>query len=139
MEKDFEIIDHTADTGIIAYGADLKQVFANAARGMFSVITALDKIEEKEQQNIEVTAPDREALLVAWLNELIYLVDARGMLFHRFEITLLTDTRLKAIGFCEKIDLARHETKIQVKATTYHTLKITQEENGWKARVIFDV
>lgn len=139
MGIDFEVIEHTADTGIIAYGSDLKEVFANTARGMFSLITDLDKVEEKEPQTIEVTAPDREALLVAWLNELIYLVDVKDMFFRRFVIDSITDTELKATGYGEKIDLARHEARIQFKAATYHTLKVSQEDGGWKARVIFDV
>ncbi len=139
VEKDFEVIAHTADIGIIAHGADLKQAFANAARGLFILITKLDTIKEKEQRIIEVSAPDREALLVNWLNELIYLFEAKEMLFNRFEINSLTYTELKATGYGEKIDLARHELKTQVKAATYHMLKIEQTRSGWKAQVIFDV
>jgi SHS2 domain-containing protein len=139
VEKDFEVIAHTADIGIIAYGADLKQAFVNAARGLFSLITELDTVAVKEQRDIQVTAPDREALLVNWLNELIYLFEAKEMLFNRFDITSLTDTELRATGYGEKIDLARNTLKIQVKATTYHMLKIEHTEKGWKSQVIFDV
>ena len=139
MKKEFEFIDHTADIGVTAYGADMKQLFANTARGLFSLITELNKIEPIEKYNVQVNAPDREALLVNWLNELIYLFEAKGLLFKRFDITLLTDTRLKAIGYGEKIDLTKHELKTQVKAATYHMLKIEQNKEGWKAQVIFDV
>ena len=139
MEKDFEVIAHTADIGIMAYGTDLKKAFANAARGLFSLITELDTVAVKEHRNVQVTAPDREALLVNWLNELIYLFEAKEMLFYRFDITSLTDTELRATGYGEKIDLARHTLKIQVKATTYHMLKIEQTGSNWKAQVIFDV
>ena len=139
MKKDFEFIDHTADIGILAYGADMKQVFANAARGLFSIITNLDSVAVKESRNIQVTAPDPEALLVQWLNELIYLFEAREILFNRFEITSITDTELSAKAFGEKINLAKHELKTQVKAATYHMLKIEQYEVGFRAQVIFDV
>ena len=139
MEKEFEFIDHTADIGVIAYGADIKQVFANAARGLFSIITELDEVSEKEKLDIQVTAPDLEALLVNWLNELIYLFEAKGILFHRFDIASITDDELKAIGHGEKINLAKHELKTQVKAATYHMLKIEQSNGGWKVQVIFDV
>ena len=61
-----------------AYGADLKQLFANTARGLFSLITGLDAIAVKEKHKIQVNAPDREALLVNWLNELIYLCEVKG-------------------------------------------------------------
>ena len=139
MNKDFEFIEHTADIGLVAYGADMKQVFANAARGLFSLVTELNLVSEKDKHDVRVTAPDREALLVNWLNELIYLFEAKGILFSRFEITDLTDTGLKATAYGEKINLAKHELKTQVKAATYHLLKIEQNDGGWKAQVIFDV
>lgn len=139
MNKDFEFIEHTADIGLVAYGADMKQVFANAARGLFSLITELDKVSEKKKHDVQITAPDREALLVNWLNELIYLFEAKGILFSRFEITDLTDAELTATVYGEKINLKKHKLKTQVKAATYHMLKIEQNEGGWKAQVIFDV
>ena len=73
MEGSFQTIDHTADIGIIASGSDMSQAFANAARALFSLITELDNIEEALHRDIEITAADEESLLVAWLNELIYL------------------------------------------------------------------
>ena len=65
MPKDFETLEHTADTGIIAYGKDLKQAFANAARGLFSLIAELESVNEVLERDIEVTAADRDSLLVA--------------------------------------------------------------------------
>ena len=116
VRKSYRILDHTADTGIVAYGTDLKQVFANAAKGLFSLITDLRKITERTSQNIAVTAVDRETLLVAWLNELVYLFDAKQMLFKRFEITDLTDTGLKARAYGEKANpgAASDENRYQV-------------------------
>ena len=139
MEKEFKFIDHTADIGVAAYGADMKQVFAIAARGLFSLIVELDRVSEKTARAVQVTAPDREALLVNWLNELIYLFEAKGILFRRFEIADITATALKATAYGEKINLAKHQLKTQVKAATYHQLKIERNGAGWKALVIFDV
>ena len=138
MEKDFEILDHTADVGIIAYGADIKQAFANAARGLFSLITELGDVQEVFHRDIEVTATDEESLLVAWLNELIYQFDTENIVFRRFEITELNDTRLKARSYGEKVDRARHKLKTGVKAATYHMLKINKDDGG-KVQVIFDI
>ena len=81
MDKDFEIVNHTADVGIIAYGADMSETFANAARALFSLITELDDVEEVLYRDIELTASDEESLLVERLNELIYLFDAEYILF----------------------------------------------------------
>ena len=138
MEKEFEILNHTADVGIIAYGSDTKEAFANAAKGLFSLITDLDDVEEIEHRDIELTAPDQESLLVGWLNELIYLFDAEQMLFKRFDITRLSQTQFKARSYGQKVDSARHKLKTGVKAATYHMLEI-DESNGSKVQVLFDI
>ncbi len=138
MEKEFEIIDHTADVGIIAYGADIAAAFANAARALFSLITELDSIEEVTFRDIELEAPDAESLLVAWLNELIYYFDAENLLFRRFAIKELSQTHIGARAYGEPADSARHNLKIGVKAATYHLLKI-ERNNGVKVQVLFDI
>ena len=138
MTKEFEILDHTADVGIIAYGADLRQAFANAARGLFSLITRLGGVDEVLHRDIELTADDAESLLVDWLNELVYYFDAEGILFKRFDIIELNNSHLKARGYGEKADSARHELKMGVKAATYHMLKI-EKNNGYRVQVIFDI
>ena len=138
MEKDFEIIDHTADVGIRAYGVDIKQAFANAARALFSLITNLDDVEETLYRDIELTAPDEESLLVKWLNELIYLFDVDNILFNRFDITQLSNSQLKARSYGEKVDSSKHKIKTGVKAVTYHMLKINKD-NGCQVQVLFDI
>ena len=138
MEKDFEILNHTADVGIIAYGADLRQAFANAAKGLFSLITELDDVEEVTHRDVGLTASDEESLLVEWLNELVYQFDTEGILFKRFDIIQLNSTHLKARSYGEKIDSSRHKLKIGVKAATYHMLKV-EKNNGCRVQVLFDI
>ena len=138
MEKEFEIINHTADVGIMAYGADIKQAFANAARALFSLITELDDVEEVLYRDIELVAPDQESLLVEWLNELIYLFDTENILFKRFDITGLNNTQLKARSYGEKVDNSKHKIKTGVKAATYHMLKVDKGD-GYKVQVLFDI
>ena len=138
MGKDFEILDHTADVGIIAYGADLKQAFANAARALFSLITELDDVEEVLHQDIKINASDVESLLVAWLNELVYRFDTEGVLFKRFDIIQLDETYLKAKGYGEKADSSKHSLKTGVKGATYHMLKVDKTD-GFRVQVLFDI
>ncbi len=138
MEKDFEIVDHTADVGIIAYGADISQAFANAARALFSLITELDDVGEILHRDIELVAPDQEGLLVEWLNELICLFDAENIVFKRFDITKLNNSQLKARSYGEKVDSSKHRLKTGVKAATYHMLKVDKGD-GCKVQVLFDI
>ena len=138
MEKDFEIVDHTADVGIIAYGADIGQAFANAARALFSLITELDNVDEALHRDIQLEAFDQESLLVQWLNELIYLFDVENIIFKRFDIIKLNDTKLKARSYGEKVNISKHKLKTGVKAATYHMLQVNKGD-GCKVQVLFDI
>jgi len=138
MKKDFEIVNHTADVGIIAYGDDISQAFANAARALFSLITELDDVEEILHRDIELVAPDEESLLVEWLNELICLFDTENIVFKRFDVTKLNNTQLKARSYGEKVDNSKHRLKTGVKAATYHMLKVAKGD-GCRVQVLFDI
>ena len=138
MAKDFELIEHTADVGIMAYGADVQEAFVNAARGMFSLIVELGSVGEVEHRDIEVNAPDEESLLAAWLNELICLFDAENMLFSRFVIEEFGDTYLSAKAYGEPVDSSRHKLKVGIKAATYHMLEVNRSDGG-RVRVLFDI
>jgi len=138
MVKRFEIIEHTADIGIAAYGNDLKKAFANAAYALFSLMVDLKDVDDTLCREVKVTAESQEDLLVAWLNELLYLFEVENILFRRFRIGELTETRLKSRCYGELIDPARHKIKMGVKATTYHMLKI-ERKNGFRVQVLFDI
>ena len=138
-KKGFEIIDHTADVGIIAYGADLKQLFSNAALALFSLVTEPESIRQELQRDVKIISEDKDSLLVEWLNELIYLFDAEHILFSRFDIERLTNDGLKASCYGENVDPLRHKIRIGVKAATYHMLKIDKDSNGYRVQIIFDI
>ena len=139
MARAFEIIDHTGDVGIIAYGSNIKELFCNAALALFSLITETESIVENLQRDLEIGSADRDSLLVEWLNELIYLFDAEHILFRRFDIESLSNNQLKATCYGENIDPSRHKIKLGVKAATYHMLKIDKDSDGYKVQIIFDV
>ena len=137
--KRFDVVEHTADAGIVAYGADMGEAFANAAYGMFSLMADLEQVGEETSCHVEVEARDREGLVVAWLNELLYLFDVERIIFRRFDIMDITDTRLAADACGEPADVSRHRLKSGVKAATYHMLLISEGGGGCSIRVIFDV
>jgi len=139
MKKAFEIIDHTADVGIVAYGTNLEELFSNAALALFSLIVEPGSIEEKLHRNLKVSSEDRDSLLVNWLNELIYVFDAEHILFRRFDINSLSENLLRATCYGESFNPMKHKIKIGVKAATYHMLTLEKNTGGYKARVIFDI
>ncbi len=139
MKKAFEIIDHTADVGIIAHGADIEELFSNAALALFSLITEPESVEEKLHLNLKVRSEDKDSLLVGWLNELIYLFDVKHILFSRFEIKSLTHNELKATCYGEGFDPMKHQIKTGVKAATYHMLRLDKNGGEYKAQIILDI
>ncbi len=139
MNKGFEIIDHTADIGIMAYGADIKELFSNAALALFSLITEPESIERKFHLDLDVRSDNIDTLVIEWLNELIYLFDVKHILFNRFDIRSLTNNRLKATCYGEHFNTVKHTIKVGVKAATYHMLKLDKNDDGFKVRVILDI
>ena len=135
--KRFEFIEHTADTGLVAYGDTLAEAFANAAYGMFSIIADLKDVKEIESRRVMVSETDMEGLLFSWLNDLIYLFDVEAILFNRFEIAEFTEGRMEAVCHGEKYDASRHRLKTEVKSATYHMLEVDKKKNT--VRVIFDI
>lgn len=133
MER-YEEIDHTADWAFRAFGRDLKELYENAAYALFALEGALDIASTLERQ-IAAEGIDREALLVNWLNELLFLQETRRETYQRFSIKQLTDTHLAATVHGAP---AEPTTKF-IKAVTFHNLKITQHANGWEATIVVDV
>lgn len=132
------VIEHTADTGIEAWGTTLDEAFEEAALALFELMIEPAAVEEREAHRVSVTGGDDGDLLVRWLNELLYLVDARGLVFHRFVVEQLVPGAFVATAYGEPFDPARHLPRTAVKAATYHQLAV---EPGPPAhvRVIVDL
>jgi SHS2 domain-containing protein len=145
--KGFETIDVSGDAGIRAFGSDLKELFVNAAIGMYGLITDVSGIEEKKTVGITVKSDTLEGLFVSWLNELIFTFDTYGFMGKKIVIEELLaagakeggPARLRASVTGEEFDPERHERRLLVKAATYHRLMIGETVGGFRAEVIFDI
>lgn len=138
MKEGFQIIDHTADYGLEVHAGTIEGIFEQAARGMYSLITDVSRVENKKSIEIEVDGDDIESLLVDFLNELLFYTDTEGFLLQECKVSL-SDNNLKAACKGENYDSSRHELVEAVKAATYHMLEIRKENKGFKATIIFDV
>jgi len=140
--KEFEILEHTADIGLIAYGKNKEEVFINAAKGMFEIIAGGTKnLKENFYDKIKLEADNLEGLLFAWLNELLYISEVKLVILNKFKIEELTDYHIKAEVKGMKINRLGCKIKKEIKAVTYHRLEVKKDkESGlWKAQVIFDI
>jgi len=135
----FEILDHTADIGLIVYGEDLKTLFENAGGAFFHLITDLRKVRRRVERRIEVRGEALERLMVDWLSELLYLHDVENLLFKGFKVESVGEEGLKAIVKGEPFQEGVHVIKTEVKAVTYHRIEVRKENSKWKAQIIFDL
>lgn len=140
--KEFEILEHTADIGIAAYGKNKREVFINAAKGMFEIISGGTKnLKENIYDKIELEADNPEDLLFVWLNELLYIGETRLVILNKFHIKELSDFQIKAEVEGMKINPPSIKIEKEIKAVTYHYLEIKKDEGSglWRAQVIFDI
>lgn len=135
----YEAFDHTADIGLHAYGNTLAELFVHVAQGMQSLIVASEQVRVVTSREICVQGHDTVSLLVAWLNELIFLFDTEYLLFRDFEIDIITDTYVAGRASGEAYDVQRHELSSAIKAVTWHEAAITHTHSGYQARIIFDI
>jgi SHS2 domain-containing protein len=161
----YETFEHTADLGLRIRASSLDQLFDEAAEALFSaVIEDLSTVEPKQRVDIQLQGDDRAFLLFDWLNELLYRFDTEHLLFGKFEVRLedkvvgtlrvpcetaqtSQSSGPTAHGVCllqgaawgEPLDPSRHSLGHEVKAITYHGLRVEEQVNGWLAEVIVDI
>ena len=136
--KKFEQIDISGDVGLRVWGNGPEELFENAAAGMFNLITDTIKIKETEKKEVALEADNHENLLVQWLNELVFLYDTYGFIGKVFSISLHGNT-LKAIISGGIFDPEINESRLLIKAATYHELSLKKPGPYWEAVVIFDI
>jgi SHS2 domain-containing protein len=135
----FEILEHTADIGLRVHAPSLEEMFSTAALALQSLFLDAAVVEPRNRYPMRASGEDPEALLVNWLNEMIYLLDGKRVAAARIEVTALHDSAIEANAWGEPIDRERHHTHLAVKAATYHQLKIVQQKTGWLAEVFLDI
>jgi SHS2 domain-containing protein len=138
----YEILEHTADKGVRAWGRTLEELFENAARGMYRLVVdpAGKKTDVSMSIAVEVSDPfDRSDLLVKWLRELIYLTDVQKVVFTDFTVRRVTETSVEGEARGFTVEDNSMLDGAPVKAVTYHRLRLEQTPEGWEAEFYVDV
>ena len=148
----YETFEHTADLGLRVRAADLNQLFVEAAQALFSaIVDDLTTVDPKQRIDVNLQGDDRSYLLFDWLNELLYRFDTEHLLFGKFEVRISSEPGALATGsrsssltvgasaWGEPLDPSRHSLAHEVKAITYHGLRVEKEGDGWLAEVIVDI
>jgi SHS2 domain-containing protein len=139
QRRPYRQIPHTADLAWHIWGENLPKLFENAGRALSATLTDIRSLRRRETRKVSVESSDQEALLVDWLNHLLYLFDIDGFLGRDFQVVSLTPERLEARVRGDIFDAARHPTKTAVKAATFHKLEIVPQPDDWRATVVLDL
>ena len=137
--KRFEVLEHTADVGLMVYGNDLRALFENAGEAFFDLMTDLRKVRLRTERKIEIGNESLERLMVDWLTGLLYFHDVENLLFKRFIVESVGKEGLKATVKGEPFKEGVHVMKTGVKAVTYHQIEVRKEDGGWRVRIIIDL
>ena len=132
-------MDHTADLGAFFYGADLKEIFANAGEALFALMIDKPPRRGGEEMAVSVQGTDLEDLLVRWLSELLFLFQTQARVVTRARVKKITEKSLSATVKFVPFDPDRHGVRDEIKAATYHQIEIKPTPTGWRAKVIFDL
>ncbi|MDD5653550.1 MAG: archease [Candidatus Omnitrophica bacterium] len=138
MKKNYEVFEHTADIGLKVQGRSLKDLFRHAGSAIFALsCEKLHKAELKKSLILKEKADNLDELLVNWLNELLSLSAAKGLIFEKISIRKINEQQIEAevLG----TDISNYKVNTEIKAATYHQLKITRNKTGWQAQIILDV
>ena len=135
----YELVEHTADIGIRVWADDAKGLFEEAARGFFDIITDINTVAAQVERTVTVRGAGWEEVMVAWLTELLYLHEVKGLLFCDFSLMEVDRVRVTGVARGERFNEKRHVIKTVVKAVTYHQLQIREQDGRWHAQIIFDI
>lgn len=135
----YRIIEHTADTGFEVRGDSKEQVFEAAARAFFHMMWHIGNDRDSRPEMIEVTGSDEEELLVNFLEEFLYLYEAKGLVCTKIEIATITEEKICARAWMQQFDRDRDKELLGVKAVTYHQLYIGRKNNSWVAQIFLDI
>jgi SHS2 domain-containing protein len=134
-----ETFEHTADLGLRIRAADLDTLFVEAAQALFgTVVEDLATVRPLQKIDVQLQGDAIDFLLFDWLRELLFHFDAEHLLFGKFAVHV-ADAGLTGSAWGEPLDRARHNMEHEVKAITYHGLRVEKVGDHWEAEVIVDI
>lgn len=144
----FDYLEHPADVYIRAYGNNLIELFENAGLALFETMVKTSDVKQVKKREIVVEGFDLENLLYRWLEDLLTLYYSENIICSKIDVSSMEiikesseEVVYKLKGSCwgEPFDPDRHESRVEVKAVTYHLMKIVKDEKSWYAYFVLDI
>lgn len=141
MPRGYEFFDHTADVGAVVRGSTLPRLFENAAAALFDLICDRRTVRPGRARRVSVMGSGLEDLLVRFLTELLVLHETERLVFSACHVARIDRERFRAHALLrgEPIDRTRHGLRREIKAVTYHQLRIVRGRSAWRVRIVFDI
>lgn len=121
------------------FGTDIKSLFTNAGLALFDLIAGMNYRHAPMTYRVSAKGEDWPDLMVAWLRELLYLWTGKELLVQSIDIDAVLPYAVSADVCCTRFDPNRHDIKHEIKAVTYHQIRVDQTTGGWESTIIFDV
>lgn len=139
MSRGFRIFEHTADTGVEAWGATREDALAAAARGLFSLLCDLDSVRAMQKIAFEARGADDVERVVHFLQEALAAWNLRRILLCDFSVEPFAGDLVRGNASGEPYDPGRHEIRGEIKAVTYHLAEVRRLDDAWRIRFIVDI
>ena len=139
MSENYSTFDISGDLGLRVQAGDLKSVMEYAAQGLTDAVTDLSSVKRVTSMRVRLKAADTEELVVAWLNELIFLLDAHGFIAAEAVVNNITESSLDAVLHGETFDPERHERRVLVKAATFHGFSMKSTGDRIVVEIVLDL
>ena len=137
--KGYDYFEHTADVGIRATGTTLAELFVRLARGLVELLAEDSALKPRQTRPVQLSAEDATALLLVWLQELLFWFSTERFLPVDYALEAVTPTSLRGRLTGDRFDPSRHVQGREVKAITRHLLTVEQRHGVWHGQVIVDI
>lgn len=141
MAGGFRYLDHMTDAVIEARGSTMEEAFEYAAMGLSNTMVDLEAVVPKVEVTIRAIGHDTYSLLFDWLDKVMLYLVADGIVLSEFRVKISREGGyfLEAVAKGEKLDLSRHNYKVEIKAVTYHEMQVTEDKSGVTVRFLLDL
>lgn len=135
----YTLIDHTADLGMCVRGDTLEKLFENAGNALFEQMVRVKQVSKEKSLTVSVSATDLSDLMVKWLSEILYLFNGENLVIENIKVDFIQKQLINSILTVTQLNIDKHELIREIKAVTYHQIEVTNKDNLWIARIIFDL
>ena len=137
----YRFLDHMTDAVIEAYGSTLEEAFESAAKALNDTMIDLADVSPDKELKIQATGHDLQELLFDWLDKVMLLLVADGIVMSEFSVKIMhgNEYSLDGIAKGEKLNLQKHHYKVEIKAVTYHEMEIQQDSTRSTVKFLLDL